>query len=190
MFKKAKTLFLILTFLGSVPIYAQRIGISNNAVFDLAGALSAGVEVPISRSTSVELYGSFRPWKRAERKVHKHWLLQTQFRIWPCQLMNGFFFGPYAHVGEYNIGNHDFCLGLLNGLKPDRYEGWLAGAGLGCGYEYPLARHWNVGAEIGVGWTYVHYKKYDCEICGDLKGKGNYNYVGVNRVGLSLIYIF
>ena len=104
--------------------------------------------------------------------------------------MNGFFYGPYVHAGEFNIGNHDFCLGLLSGLKPNRYEGWLAGVGMGCGYEYALAKHWNIGAEIGVGYTYINYKKYNCEVCGKQKDKGKYNYVGVSRAALSLIYIF
>lgn len=190
MFKKFTTLFLLLFFIGILSTRAQHIGINNNLIFDVAGALSAGVEIPCTQSTSVEIYGSFRPWKRAEQSVHKHWLLQTQFRIWPCQIMNGFFYGPYVHVGEFNIGNHAFCLGLLNGLKPNRYEGSLVGAGVGCGYEYALAKHWNIGAEIGVGYTYINYKKYNCEVCGKLKDDGTYNYVGVSRLALCLTYIF
>jgi len=190
MFKKVITLAGVLLFVGNASVRAQHIGINNNVVFDLAGALSAGVEVPISKSMSIETYGSIRPWKRSERSVHKHWLVQSQFRLWPCQVMNGFFYGPYVHAGEFNIGNRDFCLGLLNGLKPNRYEGWLLGGGIGCGYEYALAKHWNIGAEIGVGYTYIKYKKYNCEVCGALKDKGNYNYVGVSRAGLSLTYIF
>lgn len=118
-------------------------------LFDVAGALSAGVEIPTPHYTSIDLYGSIRPWKRGDESVHKHWLAQAQYRIWPCQVMNGFFYGPYVHGGEFNLGNHELCLGLLKGLKPDRYEGWLIGGGIGAGYEYALAKHWNIGAEAG-----------------------------------------
>lgn len=169
---------------------AQRLAINNNILFDVAGALSAGVEIPNSSKTSIELYGSLRPWKRGEQSVHKHWTVQGQFRYWPCQLMNGVFFGPYVHGGEFNLGNHDLCLGLLNGLKPDRYEGWFLGGGLGAGYEYPLSKHWSIGAEVGVGYTYIDYKQFNCEECGKQKADDVYHYVGVSRLGLSLIYLF
>lgn len=180
----------ILLLVGRASSYAQHLGISNNLLFDAAGALSAGVEMPCSEKASLEAYGSLRPWKRGEQSVHKHWLLQGQYRLWPCQVMNGFFYGPYVHGGEFNLGNHDFCLGLLDGLKPYRYEGWLVGGGLGVGYEYAVAKHWNIGAEAGVGYTYINYKKFNCEVCGSLKDDGVYHYVGLSKLGLSLIYIF
>ena len=104
--------------------------------------------------------------------------------------MNGFFFGPYIHAGQYNIGNHDLVFGIHVGNKPYRYEGWLTGIGMGIGYEYALAKHWNIGAEVGVGYTYINYKKYNCEICGNLKDKGVYNYIGISKLALSLIYVF
>ena len=183
-------LFLLFLLIGSPLTYAQRIAINNNVLFDAAGALSMGIEIPCSKKISIETYASVRPWKRAEDNVHKHWLLQTQCRIWPCQVMNGFFYGPYAHTGQFNIGNHELFFGLLNGLKPNRYEGWLIGGGMGVGYEYVLAKHWSLCAEVGVGYTYIKYKKYYCEVCGRMKEDKAYHYFGVSRLALSLIYVF
>ncbi len=190
MCKKATIFFLLLFLLGKTSSYAQHVAISNNLLFDAAGALSAGVEIPCSKMTSFEAYGSIRPWKRGDQSVHKHWTVQGQYRIWPCQVMNGFFYGPYVHFAEFNIGNEDLCFGLLKGLEPNRYEGWLAGAGMGVGYEYALAKHWNIGAELGIGYTYIDHKKFNCEKCGSLKDDDVYHYVGVSRLGLSLIYVF
>lgn len=191
MFKKATSLLLSLLFVGSMTSYAQRLAINNNLVFDIDRSLSAGVEIPfVKKKTSIEIYGSIRPWKRGEESVHKHWLLQGQFRFWPCQVMNGFFFGPYVHGGEFNLGNHTMPFGLLNGLRSNRYEGWLLGAGFGVGYQLALAKHWNIGAEVGAGYTYINYQKTDCEVCGRLKKDDDYHYFGVSRLALSLIYIF
>lgn len=187
---KKTTRLLLLLFIGSLSSHAQHIGISNNILFDLDRALSAGVELPLSGKTSLEAYGSIRSWKRGDESVHKHWLVQAQYRVWPCQVMNGLFFGPYVHAGEFNTGNHNFPLGLLKGLQTHRYEGWLAGTGIGAGYEYALAKHWNIGAEVGVGYTYIDYKKYNCEVCGSLKADDVYHYVGFSKLALSLIYIF
>ena len=189
-YKNAFIFLLFLPFIGCLSSHAQHLAINNNLLFDAAGALSAGVEIPLSKKTSFETYGSIRPWKRGDFSVHKHWSVQTQFRLWPCQVMNGFFYGPYAHYSEFNLGNRDVCFGLLKGLEPNRYEGWLVGGGIGGGYEYALAKHWNIGAELGIGYTYINYKKYNCEVCGSLKDNDEYHYVGISRLGLSLIYVF
>ena len=107
---------------GSLSVRAQHIAINNNLLFDVAGALSAGVEIPVQKSSTLEVYGSIRPWKRGEDRVHKHWTVQAQYRLWPCQVMNGFFWGPYVHGGQFNFGNEELFFGLLKGLKPNRYE--------------------------------------------------------------------
>jgi len=190
MFKHRLLLLLLIPILGGISADAQNFAINNNLLFDLNGSLSAGVEIPLSRSTSTELYGSIRPWKRGDVSVQKHWTVQGQYRIWPCQLMNGFFYGPYIHGAQFNIGDEDLPFGLLRGLRNSRYEGWLVGGGMGIGYEYALARHWNLGAEIGAGYTYIDYKKSECQICGDIIENDNYHYVGISRIGLSIIYVF
>lgn len=190
MLRNTITIFLTFLFLGPLSSHAQHVAISNNMFFGLAGAFSGGVEIPCLKKTSLEAYGSIRPWKRGAVNVHKHWLLAAQYRIWPCQVMNGFFYGPYVHYAEFNIGSEDLPFGLLRGLKGSRYEGWLAGAGIGVGYEYALAEHWNIGAEAGVGYAYIKNKEYFCEVCGKMKDKGVYNYVGLSRLALSIIYVF
>jgi len=190
MFKKTIISLLLLVIFGSLTSHAQHIALNNNLLFDVMGSFSAGVEMTCSGSNTIEVYGSIRPWKRGEDEVHKHWTVQAQYRLWPCQVMNGFFWGPYVHGGQFNIGNKELMFGLLKGLKPNRYEGWLLGGGVGVGYEYALAKHWNVGAEIGAGYTYINYKKYACEVCGNLKDDGAYHYIGISRLGLSIIYVF
>jgi len=182
--------FLFVLLVGGSVAYAQRFAIHNNLVFDLAGSFSAGVELPLSKNSSVEAYGSIRPWKRGENHVHKHWMTEAQYRYWPCQVMNGFFFGPYMHAAQFNIGRSTLPFDLLRGLKKNRYEGWLLGGGIGVGYEYALAKHWNVGAELGCGYTYIKYKKYECEVCSPKKEDDSYHYVGISKLALSLIYVF
>ena len=180
----------ILLMAGAIRADAQHFAISNNMVYNAMGGISAGVEIPTSRAASWEVYGSIRPWKRGSNSVHKHWLAQAQYRLWPCQVMNGLFYGPYAHVGEFNYGNKELMFGLLKGLRQNQDEGWLVGGGIGAGYEHAFAKHWNIGAEIGVGYTYINYKKSDCEKCGVFKGRDSYNYLGISKLGLSIIYVF
>lgn len=185
-----KLLLPLLSIMAIVPAQAQSIAISNNALFDAVGALSAGIEIPLSGSTSWELYGSVRPWKRGNNSVHKHLAAQTQLRLWPCQVMNGFYWGPYAHVAQFNIANQGFPLSIFKNLESNRYEGWLVGGGIGVGYEYVLAKHWNIGAEIGAGYTYIDYKKSETQRCGKLKADDDRHYIGISKLGLSVIYLY
>ena len=182
--------FFLLFIVASFAARAQHIAISNNLIFDVMGTFSAGIEIPTAKRASLDLYGSIRPWKRGERSVHKHWTLQAQYRFWPCQVMNGFFWGPYAHASQYNVANKGVPFKFFRNLKSNRYEGWLVGGGIGIGYEYVLSKHWNLSAEIGAGYTYIDYKKNGCEVCGRLVEDAAYHYWGVSRLGLSVLYVF
>jgi hypothetical protein len=88
------------------------------------------------------------------------------------------------------LGNQDLLFGLLHNLRPFRYEGWFVGGGIGAGYQFTLSKHWNFGVEAGVGYTYIDYRKYNCEVCGALKEDDVRHYVGPSRLGLSFIYLF
>lgn len=169
---------------------AQSIAIHNNIVYDMAKSLSLGTEISLKPRTTLELYGSVRPWKETSSEINKHWLVQAQYRFYTCQKYNGFYWGPYIHGGEYNMENPDLPFGLLKGIGGARYEGWLVGGGLGIGYEFALAKHFNIGIEAGGGYTYLDFDKYNCGTCGFKTDEGSYNYWGVSKLGLNLIYLF
>lgn len=76
-------------------------------------------------------------------------------------------------------------------LKNYRYEGWMAGVGVGYGYQWLLSRHWSLEAEIGVGYVYSRADKFECATCGEkLEDNEPHHYVGPTKVALSLIYAF
>ena len=54
MCKKAYIIVLLLVVAGCLSVRAQHIAINNNLLFDVAGAFSAGVEIPILKSNSLE----------------------------------------------------------------------------------------------------------------------------------------
>ena len=51
-------------------------------------------------------------------------------------------------------------------LKDSRYQGWFVGAGVAYGYAWILGRHWNLEAEIGIGYSYTRYDRFRCTGCG------------------------
>jgi hypothetical protein len=76
-------------------------------------------------------------------------------------------------------------------LSDHRYQGWFAGAGIAYGYALPLAKHWNAEFEIGIGYAYSRYDKFECEGCGQKVEKDkSHNYFGPTKAAISLVYVF
>jgi hypothetical protein len=74
-------------------------------------------------------------------------------------------------------------------LKDFRFQGNAFGAGFSYGYQWMISHRFNLEANIGLGYVYFDYEKYECPVCGDNLGKESYHYVGVTKAGLSLIYL-
>lgn len=79
--------------------------------------------------------------------------------------------------------------GIYPSVEDYRYEGYYYGAGLAYGYQWVLGKHWSFEASLGLGYVRAHYDRYDCPRCGEWKGKGDKNYLGVTKAAISLIYV-
>lgn len=121
--------------------------------------------------------------------------MQPEARYWFCEATSGHFLGLHALGGEYNFGHIDMPFKFLGSnfkkLKDNRYQGWFAGAGVAYGYSWLLGKHWNLEAEIGLGWVYTRYDVYECEGCGRKTASGrHHNYVGPTKAAINLVYVF
>lgn len=67
----------------------------------------------------------------------------------------------------------------------------MLGAGIAYGYTWALSKHWNLEAEIGLGYVFSKYDQYECEKCGEkVKDNKTHNYVGPTKAALNLVYVF
>ena len=74
---------------------------------------------------------------------------------------------------QFNVGGKKLPFGIFADLKKYRYEGWLIGGGISCGYHWMLNDHWNVETSLGVGYDFIRYKQYNCvRKCAGLRNKG------------------
>ena len=87
---------------------------------------------------------------------------------------------------EFGLGKRT-TLDLVGGYN--RYEGWATGIGISYGYTWILGKRWNLEANIGAGYIYTKYDKYECKTCGRFKGNQKKHYFGPTKAGISLIYI-
>lgn len=190
-----KLIYCISLIVMSALTASAQIGIKTNLAYDATATVNIGAEVAVAPRWSVDVSGNINFWSFSDGKRWKHWLLQPEGRYWFCDAMGGHFLAFHALGGQYNIGKVDLNLNFLGTdfrkLKDSRYQGWYAGAGVGYGYAWRLHRHWNVEAEIAIGWIYTQFDKYPCAVCGTkLASNRPHNYFGPTKAALNLVYIF
>lgn len=178
-----------------------QLAVKTNLLYDATTTPNLGAELGVgSRSTLSLVYG-LNPWSFSGdngKRMVKHWVLMPEYRWWLCSKFDGHFFGVHLMGGQFNASNVHLPIpgaffggeNLTKGVRDSRYEGWYAGGGITYGYQWILSKHWNIEAEIGAGYDYVHYKKFKCDGCGGKEKEGRTNYLGVTKAGVSLIYLF
>ena len=128
----------------------------------------------------------------------RHWVLMPEYRWWTCTRFNGHFVGVHAMGGQFDASSVDIPLpgvflggiNLSEQLRNKSFEGSFAGIGVTYGYQWILSRHFNLEAEAGIGYNHVWYNMYACGVCGPRQKEGSTNYLGVTKLGVSLLYIF
>ena len=171
----------------SLTLSAQNIGVKTNLLYDLTSTINLGAEIGLAPKWTLDLSGNYNAWEFKDNKKWKHWMAQPEARYWFCEAFNGHFLGLHLLGGQFNVGNVDPI--LYPSAKGKRYEGFYYGAGLAYGYQWILGNHWSLEASIGLGYERQHYDEYDCPTCGEWRGEGKKNYLGVTKAAISLIYV-
>mgnify|MGYP000846027008 FL=1 len=181
-----------LAFLISVIFYStvqgQEIAIKTNLAYWATTTPNLGLELGLSKKSTLEIGGGLNVFSYSNNKSFKHWLVQPEYRWWFCEAFNGHFLGIHAHAAQFNVGGWDIPIGRLDVFKDKRYEGYLYGGGISYGYQWVLSPRWNFEFNIGAGYARIHYDEYPCKDCGTKLDEGNYNYWGITKAALSFIY--
>lgn len=180
---------------GGLQAFSQQFAIKSNLLYDATLSPSLGAEISVAKKWSLEVSGSLNGWTLSGDKKWKHWMVQPEARYWLCEALHGHFFGVHLLGGQYNFGGWGFDMNLLGidfeGLRNVRRQGWLAGGGLNYGYAWMLGKHWNIEAEIGIGYLYTKYDEFKCAGCGKkVRSDVRKNYVGPTEAALNLVYLF
>lgn len=193
--KKKIALILLLVLTGLLPGHSQEVAVKTNLLYDALLNINAGVEVGLSPKWTLDVSGNFNDWNLSHDRKWKHWMLQPEARYWFCDRFGGHFLGVHAHGGQYNIGGLKNDLNFLgtdfSRLTDGRYQGWFIGGGVGYGYAWILGKHWNLEAELGVGYIYTKYDRFNCAGCQKkTETDKDHHYIGVTKAALNLIYLF
>lgn len=185
--------------IGGSCAFAQDIAVKSNLLYDAMTTPNLGMEAGVGLRSTVNLVYGLNPWTFSDgTKKAKHWVLMPEYRWWFCSRFNGHFVGVHALGGQMNAANVNLPVpgGFFGGdnlqkeVQNYRYQASFAGAGVTYGYQWILSRHWNLEAEVGVGYAHIWYDKFACGECGARLDKGGSNYLGVTKLGVSFLYLF
>lgn len=192
-----KTATIIIMAIAALTASGQ-VAVKTNLLYDATTTPNLGIEVRTGSRSTVNLVYGINAWTFGGGSKVKHWSLMPEYRWWTCTPYSGHFFGVHLLGGQMNAAKARLPIpgvffggeNLASGLRRYRYEGGYAGAGVTYGYQYPLSEHWNLEAEVGVGYAHVWYDKYNCGRCGRKMAEGGSDYLGMTKLGLSVMYIF
>lgn len=190
--------FFLTLFVSLITVFSansQSLAVKTNLLSDALMNINLGGEVALAPQWTLDVEGEFNGWTFSDGKRWKHWAIQPEARYWLCNRFAGHFFGVHVHGGQYNLGGFNGIYNLFGtdarSLENYRYQGWFAGAGLSYGYSWILDKHWNIEAELGLGYSYTRYDKFNCVGCGrKIEENKPHNYVGPTRAAINLVYVF
>lgn len=176
-------------------VWGQNAAVKTNLLADAFVSPNLGVEIGLAPRWTLDVSGQFNAWTLSHDRRWKHWLLQPEARYWFCDRFSGHFIGAHIHGGQYNIGGVDGKVEFLGTdfrkLEDTRYQGWFVGVGVAYGYAWILGRHWNLEAEIGIGYSYTRYDRFRCIGCGKkIETDKPHHYVGPTKAAVNLVYVF
>ena len=177
---KQRLLVLFATILSVIPYtLGQDVAVKTNGLYWATTTMNAAVEIATSNKVTLELMGAYNPWTFRDDKKMRFWLAQPEVKYWFCEKFEGHFVGAHIHGAQF-----------FGGWNRKRYDGYLAGFGFSYGYDWILSPHWNLEAEIGVGYAHLWFKESDRIPCTKCKVRHHRGYVGPTRAALSISYIF
>ncbi len=198
--KKYLIIALILVFAFPSRSDAQKVGLKTNALYWATTTPNLGLEFGMGDRFSLELSGGYNPWTLCvdnNRKV-KHFLVSPEVRYWFCESFNGHFLGLKANYTMFNVGDvhvlNSFYESKGDGPFIDaclnsRVEGWAAGAGITYGYSWIISPRWNMEVDLGIGYWYADYDRFESRKCGLFQDSAIKHVFGLTDLGLSFIYM-
>lgn len=185
----------IFVFTIAFPILGQKAALKTNLLSDGFLNPNLALELAISPKWTLDISGQCNLWKLSDNRQWRHWAVEPEARYWLCDRFSGHFLGAHLMGGQYNVGGIDIPFSMLGTdfkkIKDSRFQGWFAGAGIAYGYAWVLHEHWNIEAELGIGWSYTRYDQFRCAGCGKkIKENATHNYFGPTKIAVNLEYVF
>lgn len=181
-----------LLILSSNRVMGQAIKI--NLPTTLVGTPNIGAEFTLSQKFTVSGDILWAPYMfKKHEEVFRALIGTLEFRYYikpkyyyTNDLFDGFYMGPYAMYGNFNIG-----LKKGGDKESHRYKGWGVSGGISLGYKFYLSRRFRLDVNLGLGYAHLQYNTY--RLGGEwadypLSVKDTKMWIGPTKFGVNLVY--
>lgn len=158
------------------------VAVKTNIACYSGAVANIGAEVQLHPHITLDMPVSMSFWDMERAHGLRLVLFQPEARYWFGHAGSGHFIGLHAHVAGFNIQWNDW-----------RYQSAgrpLLGSGISYGYSLRISDHWNFEFNLGAGYANMKYDRFYNIDNGAQSGGGEYDYWGITRLGLSLVYKF
>lgn len=193
--KRTTFILVIAAFLLSQATAVRGQAIKINLPTTLLGTPNIGAEFTISQQFSINGDLLWAPYMfKKNEEVFRALIGTVELRYYvnpkyyyTNDLFDGFYIGPYAMYGNFNIG-------LKNSDEAEenfRYKGWGVSGGISLGYKFYLSKRFRLDANVGLGYAHLQYNKY--LLGGEwanypLSIKDTKAWIGPTKFGVNLVY--
>ena len=166
---------------------AHNFSLSTNMV-DWAnfGTVNLDAGMSLSRHFTISAGCKYNPWKFETKSGMP--LMNNQItayfgtRYWPFYTYTGWWLGARLRYTDF---------AQTGVLRPKYFSGKSIGAGLSAGYTWMLAKHLRI--ELGAGFwggRHLEYEQYRTSANMILDDHGPRNFISVDELSLTLVYVF
>lgn len=170
------------------PLKAQTLAVSTNACdWALLGTANIEAQISVAQHISIEAGAKYNPWKFTTENPHltiqnRQATLYAGFRYWPWYVFSGWWIEAKGQYGSFSQSGF---------WRPALEQCSAIGAGLSFGYTFMLSK--NINLDIGAGaWGGRKLKRslYDCPSCLNLREEGPENFIDLDNIRISFMYLF
>ena len=166
------------------------VAIKNNLFYDAAATMNLQLEFRLTDKWSLEFGVGLNPFPVNDMKFPKwrHLSVSVTPRYWMCHVFHRDFVSFNAAYAHYNVAGFAYPVSWMYPETKDyRYQGDAVMVGLSYGWHWAIKPHFSIELEGGIDGGYTWFKKYKCEHCGDMMGKGGRWFL-LPKIGLNLSF--
>lgn len=179
-----KKLFLFLAVCCCATVSAQQVAVKTNLLYWATTTPNLGVEMALSRHSTLSLSANYNPWTIGEDGKIQHWFVQPEYRYWFTEKYTRGFIGVHILGGKYEVGGFELPFNIKR-FADHYYKGWAVAVGVNYGWQFYISPHWNLEATLGVGVVRTRYYRTDAP-----RTKVTRTIPVPTEIGLSFVYLF
>lgn len=174
----------------SLPTNANNYALKTNLILWGLASPNLVIEKKINKNVSIELSLGIKPGDSEHDGKSVSYLLQPEIRYWFSRSFNGGYLGYHLYYSHFGAENMIFPFQRKGLSNSEWYAGYLYGMGIAGGYQWVLNKHWHIEATAGIGYVHLAYDKITWNNSWNNNKSLDYNYFGLTKAAINLVYVF